>query len=86
MQRTHPRVLELAVDQLGDFGPDAGRLGDLLRRGREQRVERAELRRQAAARDEADALDPDREQHDAERLRLGGARSPARASRALTVP
>ena len=42
--------------------PDAGRLGDLLRRGREQRVDGAELLGEVAAGDVADALDPDREQ------------------------
>ena len=49
-----------------------GRLGDLLGRGGQQRVDRAEVRGEVAARDLADALDADREQH--------AARTGARAS------
>ena len=60
------------------IGPMPGRLGDLLRRRGEQRVDGAEVLREAAAGDVADALDPDREQHDAERpLAAGLDRAPA---------
>ena len=66
-QRAHLLVGELVVDQLGHDRADPGRLRDLLRRGRQQGVDRAELGREVAAGDVADALDADREQHDAER-------------------
>jgi hypothetical protein len=60
------------MDEPRDDRPDALGLGDLLRRGGQQRVDRAKARGQAAARDVADALDADGEQDDAERPVLGG--------------
>ena len=63
----HLLVRELAVDELGHDRADARRRGDLLGRRGQQRVDRAELLGEVAAGDVADALDPDREQHAAER-------------------
>ena len=44
------RVVELAMDQLRDDRPDARRLGDLLRRRGQQRVDRAEAARRGCGR------------------------------------
>src|SRR3712207_8772097 len=47
----HRRLVQLLVDEAGHDRPDAGRLGYLLRRRGEQRVDRPELRRKVAAGD-----------------------------------
>ena len=49
------------------FSPTPGRLGERFRGRRDQRVDRAEARRQVAPGDRADLLDPDAEQHPSER-------------------
>ena len=85
-QRAHLLVGELLGDQPGDDRPDAGRLRDLLGRGGEQRVDRAEVLREVAAGDEADALDAEREEHAPERAARARPSMAASRLRAETSP
>ena len=80
-QLAHLRVRSCEWMSCGDLRADAGRLGDLLGRGVQQRVDRAELRGEVAAGHEADALDAGREQHDARTAAPWTPGSRARCSR-----
>ena len=62
------------------IGPMPGVCGDLLGRRGQQRVDRAQLLREVAPGDLADALDAEREQHARERPLLGTRRSRRRAA------
>jgi hypothetical protein len=76
------------VDQLGDLRADPGRLGDLLGRGGQQRVDRAELLRETAPGHVAHALDPERVEHDGEgplAAGLEGAEQAIHADLAVTL-
>src|SRR5512132_464822 len=70
-ERAHVLVGELLVDPLGHLRADARRRLDLLGRGRQQRIDRAELLGEVAPGDVADLLQADGEEHAPEAAVLG---------------